>query len=711
MSGDGVQMDISQTVSAMETGESYQLSFDASNYTNQMHGEMDVYFGGQLIGSVDPTVQDQMDTYTFDLVGGSGDGSNTLRFVEVGGSDKVGVVLDNVQIVAAGDDVLDGGAGNDDLAGGAGNDTLAGGADADTLTGGVGDDVIDGGDGISASEPVILMHFEDGAASTAADDSGNGHDGIYQGNAQPGAIGWNGTGTAASLDGDRDYIEIPDNTDFDLSAGTVAIRFNANNLDSDQALVSRDSNGFDGGGHFRLVIQDDGSVYLRMQSDTQSYTVTSPAGTVGAGAWHHVAISFGPDGIEMFVDGASVATDSYAGGIAGNDEPWTLGADQHLSSDGVAAALTNHFDGALDEFVVYDRQLDAGEVTDLASNGATLLGAVDTAVYAGNQADYDIVYDPNAENFTITDLNASDGDDGTDTVTGVEVLSFADGDLATADLIAASSTDPVNPDNADTTTAGADATHTGTSADDNIWATSGDDVVYGLGGADNIGGQGGNDYLDGGAGNDQIFGNDGDDTIVSGSGDDIVFGHNESDLIYGDAGNDTLDGGTGNDTLFGGSGQDTLRGGDDDDLLYGDDDDDTLEGDLGSDTLYGGSGDDSLSGGIGDDNLYGGSGNDTMQGGDNNDIFYIGAGEGTDAVDGGAGGCWTDVISLQGMGTGATQSGSTVDGDGWTMVLDSGDSVSSLSLDSIELSPDAAGTITFDNGGVTDFTAIERIEF
>ena len=136
---------------------------------------------------------------------------------------------------------------------------------------------------------------------------------------------------------------------------------------------------------------------------------------------------------------------------------------------------------------------------------------------------------------------------------------------------------------------------------------------------------------------------------------------------------------------------------------------DWISGGAGADVIQGLAGNDTLDGMGGDDVLDGGAGDDVLNGGDGNDFFRFAAGEGSDVVDGGTG--WTDAISLEGMGAGATQSGNTIDGNGWTMVLDDGDIVSSLTLDSVELSPDASGTITFDNGGLIDFTAIERIEF
>ena len=138
---------------------------------------------------------------------------------------------------------------------------------------------------------------------------------------------------------------------------------------------------------------------------------------------------------------------------------------------------------------------------------------------------------------------------------------------------------------------------------------------------------------------------------------------------------------------------------------------DTLAGGIGSDVLHGLGGDDVLSGGAGEDALNGGDGNDVLYGGDGNDSFLVAAMEGADTIDGGAGASWTDSINLSGVGSAYSATGGGVDGDGWTLVLDSGHSIDAQNAGSLILSDDAAGTITFDAGGSIDFAGIERIGF
>ncbi|MBL4646617.1 MAG: calcium-binding protein, partial [Rhizobiales bacterium] len=159
-------------------------------------------------------------------------------------------------------------------------------------------------------------------------------------------------------------------------------------------------------------------------------------------------------------------------------------------------------------------------------------------------------------------------------------------------------------------------------------------------------------------------------------GDDIIDGGAGNDTIYGNDGNDTISGGTGNDFIDGGAGNDILNGDD------------------GNDTIEGGSGDDTISGGTGDD---------IMTGGDSSDIFVYNLGDGSDAIYGGAGGGWTDAIELAGFDSGSY-------GTDWTLNLTSG-SIESQEGDVLNLSDDAAGTITLTDGSEIDFQQIEQINW
>ncbi|MGZ2257083.1 LamG-like jellyroll fold domain-containing protein [Roseobacter sp. A03A-229] len=552
---------------------------------------------------------------------GTQDGAANFDFsgMTLVGVDRIIGTNNDDQIIGSdGGDQIVGFAGDDSISGMGGNDTLHGGVGRDTVHGGDGDDVITA-DGSASGAPVLLMNFEDGASGVASDAGPNGVDGVYQGDASTGSVGWNGAGTAATLDGSGDYIEVPHDPAFALSSGTVSVRFNADNLAGQQTIFSRDSSYFDNGGHLTLWVESDGGLKLRIQSETDSYFIDTASGLVSPGSWAHAAVTFGPDGLELYLDGTLVGTNSYTGGISGNMEPWTLGASQWKSGDAVADNLQQYFEGAIDEFAIFEGQLSSSEVSDLATNGVTAL----------------------------IDGNLLNGDGGNDTITG------GDGN-------------------------------------DQILGGAGDDLLVG---------QEGNDTIDGGADDDtiQVADTHGTDSISGGDGFDML----EFLGTHGVEVTSTADG-AGDYAFRSGGGADGTFS--EIERMILSDGADRVDGSADTAGL-------DIDAGAGDDTLTLGSGDDVVTGGSGSDAFLIGSQEGADTVDGGLAGGWTDVITLEGMGNGYSISGDTVDGDGWTMVLESGHSVVSDSAGVLQLSQDASGVISFDDGGTIDFTGIEQINF
>ncbi|WP_395702720.1 pre-peptidase C-terminal domain-containing protein [Aquabacterium sp.] len=129
----------------------------------------------------------------------------------------------------------------------------------------------------------------------------------------------------------------------------------------------------------------------------------------------------------------------------------------------------------------------------------------DTAVFSGKFGEYTITFNATASTYTVTDKTS--GRDGTDTLSGVELLKFSDG------------TRPVGG---------------GTEGGLNLTGTSGADTLNGGPLDDRIDGQDGDDMLNGGAGNDTLYGGKGNDTF-DWDGDK----RGGVDRFEGGAGNDT----------------------------------------------------------------------------------------------------------------------------------------------------------------------------
>ncbi|MEW5728769.1 MAG: tandem-95 repeat protein, partial [Pseudomonadota bacterium] len=205
---------------------------------------------------------------------------------------------------------------------------------------------------------------------------------------------------------------------------------------------------------------------------------------------------------------------------------------------------------------------------------------IDVAKFAGGMAGYTIA--ASGSTITVTDTDATNGDDGTDTLTNIETLRFSDGDMGVV------------------WTAGV-ATLTGTTGNDTLTPSLGSGIAT-------------------------VDGLAGDDRITTGSG---------SQTLLGGLGNDTLDGGAGVDTLDGGAGADTyiLALGDTGEVIA----DSGSDGAVDTLSLSGAGAHDLTTGMLsGIERIIGTSGNDTVT---------VDTAHGVDviSVDGGAG---TDVIRI-----------------------------------------------------------------
>jgi serralysin len=200
---------------------------------------------------------------------------------------------------------------------------------------------------------------------------------------------------------------------------------------------------------------------------------------------------------------------------------------------------------------------------------------VDTVVFAGQRSAYTIAW--NGQVGTVT------GPDGTDTITNVEFLRFADQTIAAAPtgglIVSGDITNNVM---------------VGTEFADVMNGGGGDDTLSGGGGDDTLNGGVGNDTVDGGAGNDIIVGGPGNDTLSGGDGYDVVDYSGAAGGVTVNLLTGTASGAAGSDTL---SGFEEIRGSTGADTLTGDNQNNVILGGGGADTLNGLGGNDILTAG------------------------------------------------------------------------------------------------------------------
>lgn len=519
-----------------------------------------------------------------------------------------------------GNDIVNGLGGNDVIDGGTGNDTLNGGTGNDTLFGGEGDDIINGESG----SDIIL-------GSLGADAINGGIGGIdtvdYRAASSAIVLDVLSGGTVGLAAGDSytdvEYIYLTDFDDEITNAGLLGRVFGGDGNDIiDGRLGNGDATLFGGNGNDSLYIG---------------------SGVDGARGDAGDDIIYGSYGVNLLNGGSGIDTVDYS--VSEIDEGAGLnlvtggfsGIAEFDSYVGIENAVGTNFDDMItgSSLVNTLSGLDGADILEGAAGNDMIDGGdgIDFAVFSNNAADYTVVNNGGGM-FTVTD-NA--GTDGTDNLSNIEFLRFADGDVEL----------PASP----------------------IF-TEGDDVFDGSQGDDILDALGGNDTVNGLAGNDTIFGRAGTDTLNGGDGDDILEGGEDNDVLDGGAGTDTAvfanafaeyvitennDGtititdnvGTdGIDNLVNvefaqfsdliqdlsqllpvfTEGNDLADGTDGDDILDALGGNDRVDGLGGNDTIFGRAGNDNLTGGAGDDTLDGGDGADTLIGGAGADILIGDAG-------------------------------------------------------------------------------------
>ncbi len=207
--------------------------------------------------------------------------------------------------------------------------------------------------------PLHSWHFTDRGVHDLAGEAG----GTLHGDPEADSNG------GAYFDG-NDHIVLEHESDMLLDNGTVHLRFNADSVSGTQGLLSKDSRDYDDGGHLTVWVKN-GEVELRLQSTTSSYTLRSNV-NIQAGEWNDVAISFGSEGLQLFVNGQLADTDAYTGGLgsnsggSGNEEPIVIGANAWTSSDLSANNLRDFFRGSIAEVEIFGDQLGADQIAALA---------------------------------------------------------------------------------------------------------------------------------------------------------------------------------------------------------------------------------------------------------------------------------------------------------------------------------------------------------
>ena len=215
-------------------------------------------------------------------------------------------------------------------------------------------------------------------------------------------------GAAARFDGNKaTYIAIAHDDEFEVGTGTIMFWFNADDTRGKQVLFAKDAAG--PGNHLKIGL-DGASLEIRMQNAADSHSIATDD-IIEAGAWYHLILSFGPDGMKLYVNGVQVGENAAAVGLQDNREPIVIGGSNHLNNDqsGDLSRLRvdDSFSGRIDEVMVYGRELDDRQALYLHERDATMFADSGSVLPASASTGEDWVWDVEAP---------EDGDAGADDI-------------------------------------------------------------------------------------------------------------------------------------------------------------------------------------------------------------------------------------------------------------------------------------------------------
>ena len=108
-------------------------------------------------------------------------------------------------------------------------------------------------------------------------------------------------GQGLDFDANDEYIEVPHESAYELSNGTVEVWFEGDSFSGDRGIWSKDASGYGSGGH--LTVQALGSSFpqARIQNSSSSYTASG--GSISTGSWYNLVTTFGSGTFKLYRNG------------------------------------------------------------------------------------------------------------------------------------------------------------------------------------------------------------------------------------------------------------------------------------------------------------------------------------------------------------------------------------------------------------------------
>ncbi len=510
----------SQAIDGMMDGQVYNLSVDMKSRGGAGESVAEVYWNGELIDTIDPSQTGSgWQQFDFDLVGGSGDGTNTLTLVEVGSDNYGGTLLDNISIQSESTiSVVEEFAGAE-ISPLSVVDPDAG--DTHTFT------VSDARFEVVEQDGQYVLKLKDDQAFDYETETSVSVDVTVTDSG-----GLSDTETINIQVVDIDEANVPNTavgqvSDVNVAANLVAasaaagavigITAFANDADAgDTVTYSIDDARFEIDAETGVVTVAEGANLQAGEAINLEVTATSSDGTSSSAVFTVDVESNNQEPVNQAPDLLVAAPD-------GDDHDWhsnEIGWGHQEGQTGHENGVGHHHDEA---YTLTENQAGA----EVAALSVVDPDAGDTHTFTVSDDRFEVAESGDSYMLKLKDTAALDYE--AENVVSIDVTVTDSGGL--------SDTESVTIDVADVHDSGDDCEY-GTSSADTLVGGDGSDRLYGMSGDDILLGQAGSDSLYGGSGDDFLAGGAGNDTLSGGWGADHF------SYAMGD-GNDTIDGGSG----------------------------------------------------------------------------------------------------------------------------------------------------------------------
>ncbi|MDF5758238.1 LamG-like jellyroll fold domain-containing protein [Spongiactinospora sp. TRM90649] len=195
---------------------------------------------------------------------------------------------------------------------------------------------------------VAAYGMNEGAGTSVADGSGNGHGGTAR------DVTWTASGRygqALSFNGSSSWVRVADAAGLRLTSGMTVeawVRPVAVGSSYDTVVLKEHPSGLS----YALFSSTDGSRPSSVVS-VSGETETFGSSGLGAGVWSHLAATYDGSALRLFVNGVQVGSRPVTGDIRVSSGRVFIGGNEFWG---------DHFEGLIDEVRIYDRALSAAQI-------------------------------------------------------------------------------------------------------------------------------------------------------------------------------------------------------------------------------------------------------------------------------------------------------------------------------------------------------------